>query len=212
MTPDERKRAKDGHAWGVPKFDFLTSGKIELQIHENSYSKRTYRDSDVRLLDHRLGLAVIDMEQIPRDRKARAEEARRHRIEQEAAERQRRIEREAVEQQQRIEAEAAERLRREEKIQRKHQEMLKQELEQAVTKWQQAQQLRTFLSAIKESVPEAVRDSNFQDWLSWAERYVEEADPLANPLSIATPMRGGACSEKGRQSPSEERESALPVP
>jgi hypothetical protein len=130
-------------------------------------------------LDHRLGLAVIDMEQIPRDRKARAEEATRQRIEQEAAERLRRMEREAIERQQRIEAEAAERLRREQEIQRKHEEML-----------------------IKQSVPEAVRDITFLEWLSWAERYAEEVDPFSIPLSIAKPTISGACSGEQRHSPS----------
>lgn len=189
MTPDEKKRAKNGQAWGTPRYDFLVSGKLELQIHEGG-SSRTHRDSDVRLLDYRLGPVVAEIEQIPSQRKAWAEQARQRRAEQEAVERLRQIEREAEQ-----------RRRREEDARRKHIEALKQDLEGMAIQWQKAEQLRAFLAAVHRLVPESDKNEAFLEWSDWATGYAREIDPLSSPQSVAKPTAPVAESRGSNDAP-----------
>jgi len=157
LSPEEKVKGDEGYTYGIPKYDHYPCGKLELSIHEGTYSESKHRDWDKRPLEHRLRRVILDIEQSTQRRIADRIEAERRRMEHEAAER----------------------IRLEKEAEARRQERLILGLEQMVTRWQKVEEIRAFLRAVEDAVPESDRTESFRSWLGWAIDHVREIDPLA---------------------------------
>ncbi len=163
LSPEEKVQAEKGYTYGIPKYDHYPCGKLELSIHESTYSESKHRDWDKRPLEHRLGRVVLDIEQSAQRRISDRLEAERRLLEQDAAER----------------------IRQEKEAEARRQEQLRQDLDQMATRWHKAEKLRNFLRAVQNAVPESNRSESFRSWLGWATTYASEIDPLSHIISAA---------------------------
>lgn len=161
-TETEKADIKLGrHVW-MPRFDYAPSGELRLHVIEpgHSYTDRVFKDSKRHPLETQASTILHGLLDLALARQRHREEQRLRAIAEREAERQREIDR------QRRAANAK----------------LIHTLEAQAGAWARAQFLRRYLRAARRSLGDRTLTANLQganiDFLAWAERYVDQLDPL----------------------------------
>lgn len=160
LTSDEKRRERQyGYTW-AKKWDYVASGKIKFSISISHYDKLAWMDTEKKKLEDKVPLII-------RGFLKAADSSKKQRIASKI--------REKKEAQERREAWEEECRRREE--QKRIDELIAQ-----ANDWQKAKIIRRFLKAAERSVIRKHggydRDSDFGNWLSWGNNYVNSIDPL----------------------------------
>jgi len=160
--PADKNRRPD--PWGYHQYEYVSTGKLMLKITEWGADglQKTWSDGKTTKLETCLNDFIVGLLKV-----AEAVKARRLKQEQEEQ-----IRRET------------ERRRQEEAIKRQEELTRRQALEQEATNWAKAQQLRTYLSALKDMLTtkhgEIQPGSQADQWLTWAYQHADRLDPLVN--------------------------------
>lgn len=192
-TAEEQDRITRGVAFGIPKYDYETGGRLQIMLHGIS-RRAAWSDTDTKQLEGLLGAVVVAAEsEVEHRRLLRVAEEERRRQEE-----QRRLEREAEERRQQLLAEQRRREREEEERRRKeleeeakHEARRVRAFEGIVSRWRLASDARAFLLAFKEQLPAPQRDLHVASWLLWAEAQVAKWDPLSEPIGVADEIASG---------------------
>jgi hypothetical protein len=158
--PADKNRRPD--PWGYHRYEYVSTGKLMLKITEwwADGLQKTWSDGKTTKLENCLNDFVVGLLKVAEAVKAR-------RLKQEQEEQLRR---------------EAERRRQEEAIKRQEELTRRQALEQEATNWAKAQQLRTYLSALKDMLTskhgEIQPGSQADQWLAWAHQHADRLDPL----------------------------------
>lgn len=180
---ERREREKDIHHlfWSTtPEYIRFPNGRLTLSIDIYSGSLRhRWSDCSTERLEDRLNRFTVAVIRI-------AEETKRSRLE---AEERKRIWEEGAPERERLQKEQ-ERQRREEEQRKRAEEWRAKTLEARLVEWQHAQQLRAFIAAVR---AEAMRrdgeipdGSDVAQWLTWAEGYAAQHDPIASGRELPT--------------------------
>ncbi|MDP3092172.1 MAG: hypothetical protein Q8N04_15970 [Nitrospira sp.] len=159
---EEKNRKQD--PWGYRRYEYVSTGTLMLKITEWGADglQKTWSDGKTTKLENYLNDFVVGLLRV-----AEAVKARRRKQEQEEQ-----LRREA------------ERRRQEEAIKRQEELARLQALEQEAANWAKAQQLRTYLSALKDMLTikhgEIQPGSRADQWLTWAHQHADRLDPLVN--------------------------------
>ncbi len=163
ITPEELEKKKRKQLYFSPRWDYEWSGELRLHLVEPSdarYAINTWKDGKRRVLEEQAG-------DILRGFFRRAQELKRRRAEQERSESDRR----------RLQELEWQRSKR-----RDTQLKLIRTLELQAGAWLRARTLRAYLKAARRVLGEgrihAQVDGQTFDFLSWAEKYVNQLDPL----------------------------------
>ena len=162
MTEQEKADKKAGGYLWMPRFDYTPSGELRLHATEPSwrYTSRTWKDTKRHPLETQLPKMLHGLITIALERKRRREEQRLQEIAERKAERQRQIVRER----------------------RAANATLIHALETQAGAWHRAQFLRRYLRAARRALGSEEITSDLcgepVDFLDWAERYVNQLDPL----------------------------------
>lgn len=163
LTPEELERKRRKQLYASPRWDYEWSGELRLHLVEPGdarYAIGTWKDGKRRVLEEQAG-------DILRGFFRRAQELKRRRAEQERDEAERR-------RQQELEWQRSKR--------RDTQLKLIRTLELQAGAWLRARTLRAYLRAARRVLGEqsihAKVDEQTVDFLSWAETYVNQLDPL----------------------------------
>ena len=165
ITFAEQKEIDRGHAWGVPKWDEMPSGELEVAILNVTHARRRWHDG-AKPIESQLNKVMMGLVRA-------ALEVRRQRDEKERRER-------AFQEEQRLRVEA-ERRWKIEKGQRDR-------LNRFVTAWERADSVRTFVDRYRSAVGIAEAETELARWLEWLERRARLIDPLGriDPSRILT--------------------------
>ncbi len=160
--PDQKNHRLE--TWMRKRYQYIPTGSLFLKIVTWGVDglQKTWSDGKTTLLETCLNDFIVGLLKV-----AEAAKARRLRQEQEEHAR-----REAQ-------------LKREEEVRKQQEELAKrQALEQEAANWTRAQQLRTYLSAVKklliEKQGEIQPGSHADQWLTWAHQHANRLDPLTN--------------------------------
>lgn len=159
---EEKNRKQD--PWGYRRYEYVSTGTLILKITEWGVDglQKTWSDGKTTKLENYLNEFVVGLLRIAETVKAR-------RLKQEQEEQLRR---------------EAERRRQAEAIKRQEELARLQALEQEAANWAKAQQLRTYLSALKDMLTikhgEIQPGSRADQWLTWAHQHADRLDPLVN--------------------------------
>jgi len=162
LSAEDQKRKNRGEYVYGPRWDYVHSGSLCLQIHEGTsrYGGRTWRDGRLKRLEDQIPAilqALYDMSLKIKTQRAKHE----------------RQEREYQEQ---------ERLRQERHARRNAELTLIHELERQAGAWQSAGLLRRYLRAARRALGERhisiQRGTEAVDFLEWAQGYIAQLDPL----------------------------------
>ncbi len=157
---EEKSQKQD--PWGYRRFEYVSTGMLMLKITEWGADglQKTWSDGKTTKLENCLNDFVVGLLNVAEAVKAR-------RLKQEQEEQLRR---------------EAERRRQEEAIKRQEELARLQALEQEAANWAKAQQLRSYLSALKDMLTtkhgEIQPGSQADQWLIWAHQYADRLDPL----------------------------------
>lgn len=162
----ERSRDKTHpqDSWRYHRYEYIPTGTLMLKITEwgTDGLQKTWSDGKTTKLENCLNDFVVGLLNVAEAVKAR-------RLKQEQEEQLRR---------------EAERRRQEEAIKRQEELDRLQALEQEAANWAKAQQLRTYLSALKDMLTtkhgEIQPGSQADQWLIWAHRHADRLDPLVS--------------------------------
>lgn len=160
----ERSRDKTNpqDSWRYHRYEYISTGTLILKINEWGADglQKTWSDGKTTKLENCLNDFIVGLLEI-------AEAVKVRRLKQEQEERLRR---------------EAERRRQEEAIRRQEELGRLEVLEQEAANWAKAQQLRTYLSALKDMLTtkhgEIQPGSQADQWLIWAHQYADRLDPL----------------------------------
>jgi hypothetical protein len=159
---EEKNRKQD--LWEYRRYEYVSTGTLILKITEWGADglQKTWSDGKTTKLENCLNDFVVGLLKVAEAVKAR-------RLKQEQEEQLRR---------------EAERRRQEEAIKRQEELARLQALEQEASNWTKAQQLRSYLSALKDMLitkhGEIQQGSPADQWLAWAHQHADRLDPLAN--------------------------------
>lgn len=160
--PEDKNRRSD--PWGYRRYEYIPTGNLLLKITEWGADglQKTWSDGKTAKLETCLNDFVVGLLKV-----AEAVKARRLKQEQEE-----RIRREAER-------------RRQEEVQKRQEELSRrQALEQEAVNWAKAQQLRAYLSTLKDMLNanngEIQSGSQADQWLVWAHQHADRLDPLVN--------------------------------
>lgn len=159
---EEKNRKQD--PWGYRRYEYVSTGTLILKITEWGVDglQKTWSDGKTTKLENYLNDFVVGLLKVAEAVKAR-------RLKQEQEEQLRR---------------EAEHRRQEEAIKRQEELARLQALEQEAANWAKAQQLRTYLSALKDMLTikhgEIQPGSRADQWLTWAHQHADRLDPLVN--------------------------------
>jgi hypothetical protein len=162
MTEQEKVDRKAGREPWMPRFDYAPSGELRLHLSEldHGWTHKTWKDTRTRPLETQLKRILTGMLDCALARKARQAEA----------------ERRAIEERERARQQAILRERRTANVKLIH------TLEAQAGAWHRAQFLRRYLRAARRALGSRTLTVDLQgaptDFLSWAERYVNQLDPL----------------------------------
>ena len=162
MTEQEKADKKAGRYVWMPRFDYAPSSELRLHATEpaHSYTDKVWKDTRRQPLEAQVSKILHGLLTIALDRKQHREEQRLHELAEREAERRREIVR------QRRAANAT----------------LIHTLEAQAGAWHRAQCLRRYLRAARRALgPDTVTvdlNGTPTDLLDWAERYVNQLDPL----------------------------------
>ena len=160
----ERSRDKTNpqDSWRYHRYEYVSTGTLILKINEWGADglQKTWSDGKTTKLENCLNDFIVGLLEI-------AEAVKVRRLKQEQEERLRR---------------EAERRRQEEAIRRQEELVRLEALEQEAANWAKAQQLRTYLSALKDMLTTnhgAIQPGSQADqWLIWAHQHADRLDPL----------------------------------
>lgn len=184
LTPSEkREREKDFHhlLWrSTPEYIRFPNGRLMLRIDNYSGSLRhRWSDCSTDRLEDRLNRFTIAVIRV-------AEDMKRSRLE---AEERKRIWEEGAPERERLQKEQ-ERQRREEEQRKRTEEWRAKTIEAKLVEWQHVQQLHAFIAAVR---AEAMRrdgeipdGSDVAQWLTWAEGYAAQHDPITAGRELPT--------------------------
>lgn len=168
MTEQEKADQKRGTLFWMPRFDFAPSGELRLHATEpeHSYRSTTWKDTRTRPLETQAQKILHGLLTIALDRRRHREEERLRQIEERKQERLRELVRQR----------------------RAAHGKLIHTLEAQAGAWHRAQYLRRYLRAARRTLGSRTLtvelESQSTDFLAWAERYVNQLDPLhAEPRS-----------------------------
>lgn len=169
LTPEEEKRAATGYRWGIPKHDHFAGGRLQLVLHDTRGTQSSWSDTKTRTLERQLGsvLLAAEREAVRRRDQRLADERRRQEEEQ----------RRAIEEQER----KRQRLR---EARAKYQERLAADLRRMARAWSEAEELRQFINAVRDAMPNAAQTARTQAWLRWANAYADSMDPLVRAEEV----------------------------
>ncbi len=68
---------------------------------------------------------------------------------------------------------------------KKHLAALAQDLSHMANKWAEANQIKGYLREVDKQVAEALRTTEFFEWLEWAQAFANSMDPLSTPGQVA---------------------------
>jgi len=161
LTPAEKAEQKRNAWLYLPKYDHHLSGQLTLGIKTWCDGARcNWADGKKQRLEHCLNAFIAGLIQAAVRKQAQELEWQRERQRREEERRQR---------------EEQERIRREEEVRF-------QALEQEVTNWQRAKQIRAYVEAVRQAVVEfndAIEaGSELDHWLVWALKQADRLDPL----------------------------------
>lgn len=157
---EEKSQKQD--PWGYRRFEYVSTGMLMLKITEWGADglQKTWSDGKTTKLENCLNDFVVGLLRV-------AEAVKVRRLKQEQEEQLRR---------------EAERRRQEEAVKRQKELARLQALEQEAANWAKAQQLRTYLSALKDMLTAkhgAIQPGSQADqWLIWAHQHADRLDPL----------------------------------
>jgi hypothetical protein len=154
LTPDEHRQRREGLS--VNPYTLTPSGELSFQIGD-SYTSRATSDGKKHRLDDSLN-AFMEM----LIRKAYQEKGRR-------------VEREREEERRR----EAERKRKDEENRNRQEIAHRKRFDRLVELWLENENRKVFLIRLRAAIGEVPEASPLAEWLSWAEDYIEMADPLA---------------------------------
>jgi len=146
----------------MPRWDYEDTGELRLHLSEPKWNRtlKTWKDGKTRLLEAQIPAILHGLlDRALKEKEDRAERARR-------------------------EAEYRERERQEEFIRQRRDAHLKliHELERQAGAWHRAQYLRRYLRATRRTAGADTITATLQeesiDFLAWAERYINQLDPL----------------------------------
>ena len=162
-TEEQKERRRRGQYVYAPSWDFIATGELRLHLSEQSfkYPLKTWKDGVKKRLEDQiksiLGAMAEEAFRIKADREVRR-----------LAEIERRRE-------ENLEAELAERRRANAK--------LIHELETQVGAWVRARLLRLYVRTLRKAIGEEKLEAKLRgariDFIAWAERYVDQLDPLS---------------------------------
>lgn len=160
--PQEPKRRSNPWSYPRHEYRYVAMGVLTLKINEwVDGAQKSWRDGKTARLETTLNDFLVGLLTV-----AEALKARRLKQEEEA----------------RLRQEAQRRREEEEQLQQAERNK-RQALEQEAANWTKAQQLRTYLSAVKELViakhGEIQPGSHADQWLTWAHQHANRLDPLA---------------------------------
>lgn len=162
----QERRDAERYSWSrIPTHDSKPSGRLEMRIHGGLPVRTdTFADTKTLPLEERLAVLMQELE-------LRAADSERRRLKREA---------EALKQR-----EAWERTRDEAitAFQGVHRGKV---LEEQAGRWMRVSQMRSFLEAMTDRVADLKGEEAdmAQSWLAWSREYVEELDPLLQPLGM----------------------------
>lgn len=163
ITFTEQKLIDRGAGWQVPKTDSVPSGVLTLVITNVRHCRQRWTESPSKPLEQVLNKFMIGV--------IRAALA----VKQQRAEAERRERERQDEERQRIEAER----RRKIEAQRNREELAARDrFDNLTAEWQRNEQRQAFLLQLRQAMGEVAIDSALGQWLAWADRYIESADPL----------------------------------
>ncbi|TKS60775.1 MAG: hypothetical protein EWM72_01080 [Nitrospira sp.] len=160
--PEDKNRRPD--PWGYRRYEYRPTGTLFLKITEWGADglQKTWSDGKSAKLETCLNDFIVRLLKVAEAVKAR-------RLKQEQEEQLRR---------------EAERRRQEEAIKRQEELARRQALEQEAANWARAQQLRSYLAAVKDTLVTrhgAIQSGSQADqWLAWAHQHADRLDPLVN--------------------------------
>jgi hypothetical protein len=158
LTPKEAAEKKaGGYSW-APRFDYTPSGRFTLRLHARyrALKRNSFSDGTGRKIEDVLGSVLLAIQDgfvsLARMRQENEVIAQRQREEQER--------------------------RAREQKRAEHKKALVQDLREMAGQWKEAQELRAFLHAVNERIPDEKRAGGVLAWLEWARSAVDGLDPL----------------------------------
>ena len=160
---DDKRRQS---TWGFPQYDWVPTGTLSLRIHGwSSGARQSWSDGKQQRLENCLNQFVVGLVVI-------AEAARAWRLEREERDRQYR---------------AAEESRLLELRRREEEAARARALIHAADQWQTARNIRSYVIQVRESLEHRPEVSlEMREWLTWAEEFADQIDPLFPEPSIPT--------------------------
>lgn len=159
LTPKEIAEKKGGGYSWAPKYDYTPTGRLTVSLNARyrALKRNSFADGTGRKLEDVLGSVVLALQD------GFASLVRMRQEDQVVAERQREEQERRAREQRRAE----------------HRKALVQDLREMAGQWREAQELRAFLHAVNERIPDQERTGGVLEWLEWARSAVDELDPLA---------------------------------
>ncbi len=164
----ERKRDESQRRhWSFERYDYAPTGVLQLCINYGAYSAdATLRDTIKTPLEERLNAAIIAMLRTVDRRRQQAESAR----------------------QKAIEKAARKKIAVEQEVKRRSDRVRVERLHQVTQQWESHQRLTAFVDAVRREAqlrsPNV--DADTLDWLTWADAYLREIDPLSGGEELPT--------------------------
>lgn len=160
----ETRGGREHRSWTDPQYVWIATGQLEVQIQ--SYwaegIRKTWGDGKRRVEEYLNDFIVALV--------AAAEAHRQHRLETEERNRQFQLEEE----------------RRQRAIQEREDRAARiRALKHAVARWNLSRDIRAYIAESRAAIDRgAAAGEDFQDWLTWAQGYVDRLDPLAGKLLV----------------------------
>lgn len=157
-----RDKSRPQDSWGYRRYEYVSTGTLMLKITEWGADglQKTWSDGKTTKLENCLNDFIVGLLEV-------AEAVKVRRLKQEQEEQLRR---------------EAERRRQEEAIRRQEELARLEALEQEAANWAKAQQLRSYLSALKDMLTTKhgviQPGSQADQWLIWAHQHADRLDPL----------------------------------
>lgn len=164
VTKEEKESNELRFMWQETVTDYFPTGVLTLKVlnHEHTGIRQAWADTAKTRVEDKIKDLVPTLRQA-------AEQLKEFRRRQEERKRQ-----DALDQQQRWEQQR-ERERRQEKIERTF---------KACNRWLRARELREFLQAVQEAIPESDRDEEFIAWFDLMNQHAETLDPFSSPETL----------------------------
>ncbi|MEA3437192.1 MAG: hypothetical protein U9R43_12060 [Thermodesulfobacteriota bacterium] len=161
---DKEELKRWSHAF-IEKYDYISSGKLTLQIDSWSASgvRKRWSDGKIQRIENFLYEFAINVVKVADlNRSDRIEREERRRLQEEECRRQAEMER--------LRQIEEERLR---------------DLENQADRWFRSNQLREYIRAVENAASErgfSINDDSLKSWLKWAKNHANRFDPLYNSL------------------------------